>query len=88
MQRNDPANYKTRGGSKEARKKGWHSGYGKRKGTANTRMPEKICVDEATTLGAVGVGVDANISKNDVVKGELGTRTPAMKLRASEVFSL
>lgn len=26
----------------EARKKGRHSGYGKRKGTANARMPEKI----------------------------------------------
>lgn len=26
----------------EARKKGRHSGYGKRKGTANARMPEKV----------------------------------------------
>jgi len=26
----------------EARRKGRHSGYGKRKGTANARMPEKI----------------------------------------------
>ena len=27
----------------EARRKGRHSGYGKRKGTANARMPEKVC---------------------------------------------
>ena len=26
----------------EARRKGRHSGYGKRKGTANARMPEKV----------------------------------------------
>ena len=29
---------------------------------------EKIWVDGATTLGAVAVGVEANISKNDDVK--------------------
>ena len=29
---------------------------------------EKICVVEATTLGAVAVGVDANLSKKDDVK--------------------
>ena len=29
----------------EARRKGRHSGYGKRKGTANARMPEKVCLD-------------------------------------------
>ena len=29
---------------------------------------EKICVDEATPLGAVAVGVDANLSKKDDVK--------------------
>ena len=29
----------------EARRKGRHSGYGKRKGTANARMPEKVCHD-------------------------------------------
>ncbi len=28
----------------EARRKGRHSGYGKRKGTANARMPEKVCL--------------------------------------------
>ena len=33
---------------------------------------EKICVDEATSLGAVAVGVDTNFCENDVVKGELG----------------
>ena len=33
---------------------------------------EKICVDEATALGAVAVGVDTNFCENDVVKGELG----------------
>ena len=32
---------------------------------------KKICVGKATTLGAVVVGVDANISKNEVVKGEV-----------------
>ena len=32
---------------------------------------EKIRVNEAKTLGAVTVGVDANISKNDDVKGEV-----------------
>lgn len=26
----------------EARRKGRHNGYGKRKGTANARMPEKV----------------------------------------------
>ena len=29
---------------------------------------EKICVDEATTVGAIAVGVDAVISKRDNVK--------------------
>lgn len=38
-------------------------------------LTEKICVDEATTLGAVTVGVDANISKNDDVKAELELRS-------------
>ena len=33
---------------------------------------KKICVDKATTLGAVAVGVDANISKNNNAKVELG----------------
>jgi large subunit ribosomal protein L19e len=28
----------------EARRKGRHSGYGKRKGTANARMPEKVII--------------------------------------------
>ena len=32
---------------------------------------EKIRVDEATTLGVVYFGVDANISKSDYVKGEV-----------------
>ena len=37
-----------------------------------TEVPaEKIRVNEATTLVAVAVGVDANFSKNDVVKGEV-----------------
>ena len=37
---------------------------------------KKICVDKATTLGAVAVGVDANISKNEVVKGEVSGVDP------------
>ena len=32
---------------------------------------EKICVDEATPLGAVAVGVDANLSKKDDVRSEV-----------------
>ena len=32
---------------------------------------EKIRVNKANTLGAVAVGVDANNSKNDDVKGEV-----------------
>ena len=32
---------------------------------------EKIHVDEATTLGVVYFGVDANMSKSDYVKGEV-----------------
>ena len=31
---------------------------------------EKICINEATTLGAVAVGVDANISKSELIKVE------------------
>ena len=33
---------------------------------------DKISVNKVTTLGAVAVGVDTVISKNDIVKGELG----------------
>ena len=33
---------------------------------------EKICVDEATTVGAVGVGVDAHLSKRNNVKSVVG----------------
>ena len=33
---------------------------------------EKICVDKATTVGAVGVGVDADISKKDNVESVVG----------------
>ena len=33
---------------------------------------DKISVNKDTTLGAVAVGVDTVISKNDIVKGELG----------------
>ena len=29
----------------EARRKGRHRGYGKRKGTANARMPEKVTIN-------------------------------------------
>lgn len=37
---------------------------------------EKIRVNGAKTLGAVTVGVDANSSKNDEVKGEVGGVDP------------
>ena len=46
---------------------------------------EKIRVNKAKTLGVVAVGVDANISKNEVVKGEVSGVDPVDDVNFLEI---